>query len=227
MISTVSVFALLVKLGIWQLQRSQEKADWQQELSFRQSQSELSYSQLLALPSNTLYTGFRLQTQASPAMEKVLLLDNQVYQGRVGYLAFQIMEVMPNRPWLLLELGFISTTANRSDLPVIQPISAPVMLTGRLYNKEANPMSAELMAEAGWPKRIQNLNLNQLSIELNHALAPAILQPDKLASHQLPHPWQPFPMTPEKHKGYAFQWFVMAAVFISIMGGLLLRQIKQ
>lgn len=226
-ISTVSVFALLVKLGMWQLQRSHEKADWQQQLTIRQSQSALSYLALLSLPNDTQYTGFRLQTHATPAMNKILLLDNQVYQGKVGYLAFQVMEVLPSHPWLLLELGFIAATADRSHLPKISPIATSVMLSGRLYNKENNPMSTELMAEKGWPKRIQNLNLQQLSIELKHTLAPAILQPDRLASHQLPHPWQPFPMTADKHKGYAFQWFVMATVFISIMGGLLLRKIKQ
>ncbi|WP_299489959.1 SURF1 family protein [uncultured Shewanella sp.] len=231
MISTVSVFTLLVKLGMWQLERYQEKLDWQQELTLRQNQTELSYPQLMTLPSHTSYTGFRLSTRVTPIhtpiTNHILLLDNQVYQGQVGYLAYQIMEVLPHLPWLLVELGFVAANINRQILPSIHPISVPTTLKGRLYNKQANPMSHTLMAEKGWPKRIQNLNLNQLEKELQHAIAPAVLQPDTLDTHTLPHPWQPFPMTADKHKGYALQWFAMAAVFISIMGGLLLRKIKQ
>lgn len=211
---------------MWQLERYQEKVEWQQALTLRQSQAALSYTQLLAMPSHTLYTGFRLHADINPKSNNILLLDNQVYQGQVGYLAYQAVEILPNLPWLLVELGFVAANINRQILPSINPILVPTRLTGRLYNKQANPMSQELMAEKGWPKRIQNLNLKQLEKELNQTLAPAVLQPDSLDTHTLPHPWKPFPMTADKHKGYALQWFVMAAVFILIMGGLLLRKIK-
>ncbi len=212
---------------MWQLDRYQEKKVWQQELTLRSNQTALNYTQLLTLPNQTQYTGLRLQTDINPTSNHILLLDNQVYQGQVGYLAYQAVEVLPHLPWLLVELGFIAASSNRQILPSIKTIPNSMTLTGRLYNKQTNPMSQDLMAEKGWPKRIQNLNLEQLEQELNHTLAPAVLQPDRLHTHTLPHPWKPFPMVADKHKGYALQWFVMAAVFILIMGGLLFREIKK
>ncbi len=208
--TTVSLLLLLVKLGFWQLDRAALKESWQSELILRQSSSPLSFSQLLALPTSEQITGYRLSINASPALDKVFLLDNQVYQGTVGYLALQPMQVGTNKAWILLELGFIPAGFDRSVLPEVTPISSNQHFTGRLYQKQHNPMSSDLMAEPGWPKRIQNLNLSQLSQTLGHPLAPAVLQPEKIFGLVLPHPWKPIPLSAQKHRGYALQWFSMA-----------------
>ncbi|MGS0674040.1 SURF1 family protein [Shewanella sp. 125m-1] len=225
-LSTVIVFSILVKLGFWQLERAQYKALWQQQLTDRQAASVLSYSQLLSLPKDEPLTGFKLKTAVAPISTNVFLLDNQVYEGRVGYIALQALQVSASEPWLLVELGFISASMDRSKLPNLTAITNPIMLEGRVYQKQFNPMSFDLMAEAGWPKRIQNLNIPQLSEQLNQSLSGVVLQPSNL-DNPYPHPWQPIPLSSQKHQGYAVQWFAMAGVFILIMGYLFFRMLKQ
>ncbi|GAK83046.1 cytochrome oxidase biogenesis protein Surf1 [Vibrio ponticus] len=45
-----------------------------------------------------------------------MLLDNQTYNGEVGYLALQLVRAIDGRN-VLLELGFVAAKSSRSDLP--------------------------------------------------------------------------------------------------------------
>lgn len=117
LILTVTVFVILVKLGLWQLHRGEEKALLLAQMESRQALAPLTFKQLLQKIHLEDVTGYRLSITASPANAQIWLLDNQVYQGQVGYLAFQALEVEPEKPWLLVELGFIAATSSRDELP--------------------------------------------------------------------------------------------------------------
>ncbi|MCL1093857.1 SURF1 family protein [Shewanella kaireitica] len=226
-LSTLMVFTILVKLGFWQLERAEQKLQWQTALSQRQNASVLTYEQLLAKLGNDNLTGYKLSTQVAPILQQVFLLDNQTVNGRVGYLAYQAFEVSPDKPWLLVELGFEPGSVDRSILPNVAALTAPLKLSGRVYQKQMNPMSSELMAETGSPMRIQNLNIEQLALLINKPLAPVVLQPNNIPGDSRVHPWQPIPLSAQKHQGYAVQWFSMAGVFGLIMLFLLFRKLKQ
>ncbi|WP_345844812.1 SURF1 family protein [Shewanella algae] len=214
---TLGLFLLMVKLGFWQLQRAEEKQLLAQEIAAKADAGPSSFSALLRQDPSSRLTGQKLQLSANVLSGKQLLLDNQVYQGRVGYLLLQPLQVEPEQPWLLLELGFIPAPEKRSELPEILPLPPRLTLEGRLWQKGSNPLSQELLAEAGWPKRIQNLNWPQLEHLLGHKLIPAVLQPVQLEGVDLPRPWQPLPMPAEKHLGYALQWFSMAAALLLLL----------
>lgn len=224
---SVAMFLILVKLGFWQLERAEMKERWQAELTHRQSSAPLTYAQLVSFPAAEQVTGYRLSVLASPASSQIFLLDNQVFKGRVGYLALQPMQITADGPWMLVELGFIAAGLDRRILPGVDVIEKEVSLNGRLYQKQANPMSSALMPEAGWPKRIQNLNLGEISQLLGQPLAPAVLQPDHLDGIDLPHPWTPIPLSSQKHRGYALQWFSMALAFaLLILYSIYSRRVK-
>ena len=226
-LSTLMVFTILVKLGFWQLERAEQKQQWQAALSQRQNASVLTYEQLLANLGNDNLTGYKLSTQVTPILQQVFLLDNQTVNGRVGYLAYQAFEVSPDKPWLLVELGFEAGSIDRSILPNVAALTSPLLLSGRVYQKQMNPMSSELMAEAGSPIRIQNLNIEQLALLIDKPLVPVVLQPNNIPGDSRIHPWQPIPLSAQKHQGYAVQWFSMAGVFALIMLFLFFRKLKQ
>lgn len=212
-LATIGVFILLIKLGIWQLDRAEYKQRLEQELVKRQSITELGYKEVLALASNQAVTGYPVMLQATP-INKLILLDNQVYQGQVGYLAYQVMKITEELPYLLVELGFVIAPKNRNQLPNIMPITKQLNLIGKVYQKQLNPLSSKLMAEPNWPKRIQNLNIPQLSQDIELSLSPFVFQPNNIPELPLPHPWQPIPLSSQKHFGYAVQWFGLAAAFL-------------
>lgn len=213
MIATVSMFLVLVKLGFWQLDRAELKTQLQSQLIERQASEPLTFDQILGTPTSESLTGYRLNASVGPVSENIFLLDNQVFNGRVGYLAIQAMQVSQEQPWILVELGFIPAGTDRRILPDIKAIDTTLTLNGKLYQKYANPMSSTLMPESGWPKRIQNLNIPEISKLLDKPIAPVIFQPDDIPGLNLPHPWTPIPLSAQKHRGYALQWFSMAIAF--------------
>ncbi|EIB6365685.1 TPA: SURF1 family protein [Vibrio parahaemolyticus] len=214
---TVVVFSLLVKLGFWQLERGQEKQALEQALLAR---ADAPYQSLASVLDNNDWReesviGVKVQAEAKPEPLPVVLLDNQTFQGKVGYLAYQVVSVGQDPITLaLLELGFVEGLRTRDSLPTVTTLTSPTNVTGRLYRKSMNPLSSELMPEMGEGIRVQNLNISELNELLNVELMPAVLQPDNLENWAYPFPWNPLPLTSSKHFGYAVQWFVMAGVFL-------------
>jgi cytochrome oxidase assembly protein ShyY1 len=229
---TVSVFALLVKLGLWQYHKGEDKSLWQASLAQRQDAAPLSLEALLAMGSDEALTGFKLQLTASPVAQPLLILDNQVHQGQVGYLVFQLFAITTqaedalSKPWLLVELGFIGADKDRRVLPSVQALTeTSYSLSGRVYQRQLNPVSDKLFAEAGSLIRFQNLNLPALEQYVDHELYDFVLQPQDLLG--LAQPWQPVPMPADKHFGYAFQWFTMASVFALMLLWLAYKRSKK
>ncbi|CAI2331365.1 transmembrane cytochrome oxidase complex biogenesis factor transmembrane protein [Vibrio parahaemolyticus] len=214
---TVVVFSLLVKLGFWQLERGQEKQALEQAILAR---ADAPYQSLTSVLDNNDWReesviGVKVQADAKPEPLPVVLLDNQTFQGKVGYLAYQVVSVGQDPITLaLLELGFVEGRRTRDSLPTVTTLKSPTNVTGRLYRKSMNPLSSELMPEMGEGIRVQNLNVSELNELLNVELMPAVLQPDNLENWAYPFPWNPLPLTSAKHFGYAVQWFVMAGVFL-------------
>lgn len=215
----VVLFIVMLKLGFWQLSRAEEKQVWQQEITQRQQQLPLNITQLTQLinTQDTNLSGYRLNVTATPILQKLIMLDNQIYQGKVGYLVFQPLAVKGTESWILLELGFIEAGLSRNQLPQVLELINEQQFNGRVYQKQLNPFSHELNPEHGWPKRIQNLNIKQLENQLNHSLLNVVLQPEQALASNLPHPWQPIPMPAKKHQGYALQWFSLAGALLILM----------
>ncbi|QSX29968.1 SURF1 family protein [Shewanella cyperi] len=203
---TLGLFVVLVKLGLWQLSRAEEKTLLARQMEQRQDR-ELSVAELERMPESEL-TGYRLKVEGR-FLSPVLLLDNQVYQGKVGYLVYRVLDSGAQKK-LLVEQGFIAAPATRDQLPDVPVPPDPVVLSGRLYQRHSNPLSPGLGPEIGAVTRIQNLELAELERFLALPLQKAVLQPDKLPGAELPRQWLPMPMAASKHLGYAVQWFALA-----------------
>lgn len=213
---TLALFLLLVKLGFWQLDRAQHKQQLAADYALRAKNPPLTSQQLLTLTTDV--TGYQAKTRVSPSYSPLIYLDNQTYQGQVGYLVYQLMQIETHAPLLLVELGFIAGQHDRSKLPKIKHIAAPIVIEGKLYQKQLNPVSYQLFAEPfAQALRIQNLNIKQLSQQLNKPILPFALQLQAGQFNQLAKPWKPIPMPAKKHLGYAVQWFGLAAAFIILV----------
>lgn len=217
---TVVAFSILINLGLWQLSRADEKSQIEQKVTQREQLASIRLSELTAEQVNNP-TGVRVSIKATPVKGRYLLLDNQSVDGEVGYLALQLIKTQTGNS-LLLERGFVPSSLYRSELPKVDWLSEPFAFTGRLYNRSMNPLSQELHMEQGEVSRIQNLNFSQLREAWRIDLVPYVVQPI-MDSWPYVQPWRPISMKPEKHLGYAVQWFSMAAVLALLAIGLLVR----
>ncbi len=187
---TVVVFAVMVKLGFWQLDRGNQKLAMEQQLQLRADANPVAIEDWQMSPSEEA-TGVKLSLRIAPLTDDVnvqrVYWDNQTWQGKVGYLVFQPVRLLANDPQSdfevvgLIELGFIPAGRDRQVLPEVVGISQKQRsqaqasqtqtIVGRLYRKQDNPMSQGLMPEMmeitdGLGLRIQNLSLEDLSQHL-------------------------------------------------------------
>ncbi|WP_100751627.1 SURF1 family protein [Vibrio salilacus] len=221
---TVVAFSILIKLGLWQLARAEEKNEIEQRVSQREEQGPVLLTSLSS-DQRTIPTGLKVKLSAAPVKDRYLLLDNQHYAGQVGYLALQLVEAKTGQ-WVLIERGFVAAPNTRTQLPTVEWLTEPMEITGRLYRKSLNPLSQDLMMEQRQPSRIQNLNFAQLEALWQLTLEPYVVQP-LAEGWPYPQPWQPVSMNAEKHFGYAVQWFSMATALVVLSILLLIRTLKQ
>ncbi|MEZ8484103.1 SURF1 family protein [Vibrio splendidus] len=225
-LTVVSVGAL-IKLGLWQLDRGNEKLRYEQQLSERAQQSSRSLdtvisewkgsrTQMQGASEQPSLNGLRVDLELEAPSGLVVLLDNQINQGTVGYVIYMLGEVptQDGRKQLLIDLGFVAASRDRRELPQLGSITLPTNMSGRLYTRSLNPLSHELGLENTTPNRIQNLNITALSQYTGQEVLPFVFQPQSLDAWPYEMLWRPTAMKSEKHFGYSFQWFVMAAVLL-------------
>lgn len=220
---TVVLFSILVKLGFWQLGRAEEKRSIETRVESLNQREPKLLSELTSLELDEP-TGMLVRFRAEMVKEKYLLLDNQNHQGEVGYLALQLAR-SENGLWVLVERGFVTAPNLRSKLPKVDWLEGVLEGKGRLYRKSVNPLSQELYMESEVPSRIQNLNFEQLEEQWQVDLEPYVIQP-QFEQWLYPQPWQPISLSPEKHTGYAVQWFSMAGALLLLCGVVLFREIQ-
>jgi cytochrome oxidase assembly protein ShyY1 len=227
LVLTVVVFSSLVKLGLWQKQRGNEKMALEQSLALRAEQPPVVLSSLdlpLAHQGDHDYQNWiAVPVSAHLVPEPVLFfLDNQTLDGGVGYLVLQMMrDIEKANQRYLVELGFVAGGLDRQTLPSVSALLEPVVFSGRLYKKMNSPLGSELYTErfdleSTQQYRIQHLNTAQISELVGAELSAWVVQPtDALTAY--PHPWKPVSMNSAKHFGYSFQWFTMATVFAIVV----------
>ncbi|PMN83402.1 cytochrome oxidase biogenesis protein [Vibrio splendidus] len=233
---TVVSVGILIKLGLWQLDRGNEKLRYEQQLSERAQQSSRSLDTVISewkdsriqaqgASEQLSLNGLKVDVELETPSGLVVLLDNQVNQGAVGYVIYMLGEVrfkdenesLVAEKQLLIDLGFVAASNDRRELPQLGNITLSTNMSGRLYTRSVNPLSHELGLENTTPKRIQNINITALSEYTGQAVLPFVFQPQSLESWPYELLWRPTAMKSEKHFGYSFQWFVMAAVLLFLM----------
>lgn len=213
-ILTLTAFAILINLSWWQLSRAGEKTTQLARLAQLQADGAIAPADLALLPS-TGVDGVPLRGQASWLAPYVWLLDNQIVNGRVGYdVVVPVQAAGLGRP-LLVNLGWVAGSDSRETLPQIA-IDAKFALNGLLRTKVDGLILLGQNAEdhGQWPMRVQQIDYAVLAHQSGHDLYPALLYQQE-GSDFIQH-YQPVVLSPEKHRGYALQWFLLSVAVVGV-----------
>lgn len=198
-----------VQLGQWQLRRADEK----QSMLTAFEAGAGSVVPLPAVGELPRYQRIVVSGRYDPAHQ--FLLENVSHEGRPG-----VRILTPLRreagTTVLVDRGFIATSGDRSEVPPVEVDAAPRELLARI---SALPRPAvELAPEEGrgWPRRVSFPTMVELAEALGEGLHPQLLLLEDGQSDGFLRAWRPDGMAPERHLGYAVQWFGLAAtVFIT------------
>jgi surfeit locus 1 family protein len=203
---------ITVRLGFWQLDRADEKRVLAEQFTVLVDLPAADFQQL----SPKERKNYRPVTAMGRFNQQVFLLDNQVYQGKFGYEVIQGFELSDGE-LLLVSRGFLPGNLDRSILPEIKTPTQPILLSGYLYKSLDSLELADNQLSKTYPQVIQNPSGEKLykhllkSDRIGH---PFLLRLAEESPYSFAAHWQIINVSPEKHLGYALQWFLMAAVLL-------------
>lgn len=205
-------FPLTMRLGFWQLERGEEK---QGMLSVHQQRAAASRVDVSKLQQAEDRQYVKVFVAGVFDNSTTLLLDNRVRGGRPGYEVISVFRPV-GQPALLVNRGWIEGNLNRAILPVVPLIENEVTLTGYLYQSPGQQfMLGSDLWDADKPLQIvQNAAPEIVAERLGEPFYDYMLRLDKDAVGAFDSTWHIVNVQPEKHLGYAVQWFVMAAVLV-------------
>lgn len=214
LVITLTAFIILINLAWWQLQRASEKTQHLQQLQQLQRDGALQPGELQALGSER-FDGAPLVGQARWLAPYIWLLDNQIVNGKAGYDVVIPVKADGLEPALLVNLGWIEGAPTRDELP--QPdIPDVIVLDGLVRANVSGLMLLGQNAEDSgqWPIRIQRVDYSELSRLSALTLFPALVYQQRGSVYQ-PH-YKAVVLPPEKHRGYALQWLLLAVAVIGV-----------
>jgi len=221
---TVCVLPLLITLGFWQLNRADEKRQIQQAFEQKQQQAPRPLTQLSAEQKSIAAVDMAFTPVTVTGefdQQHVLLLDNQVVNGQVGYDVLVPLKIAVSASsetqWVLINRGWVAAPPTRDQLPAIPLLSDGVMqLQGSVYVSpgEAFLLEDQNWQQAEWPLVIQSVDVPLLAKTLSRTFFPYQVRLADTDRAALNVHWQTISVEPQKHVAYAVQWFAMATALI-------------
>lgn len=214
-VAAAVLMGLFIALGIWQLNRAEEKQAILDSYAFRSRQPPIELALPLTNASRWRYRHVEITGRFDSHHQ--FLLDNQVRRGQAGYHVLTPLRV-GDRLSLLVDRGWVPLGGSRARLPEIPVTNAKVTLRGTIYVPYEQGFSLGGMdaGETAWPRRVQFVDFKQMGARVGLALADASLRLDPASPYCYRCEWQIAPFTPMRHLGYAVQWFAMAFALLVI-----------
>lgn len=202
--------ALFMRLGFWQLERAAEKKHMIAALSAFSQQAPSEWLPQGSLPAQ--YQPIRVKGHFLP---QVLLWDNQHYQHEFGYDVISALTLSDGRV-VLVDRGWVAGDSMRRQFPIIETPIGSIQLTGSVYYPSKKNW---LLGEALEKKEanltiVEQLDTHLISQFLHKSVYPFIIRLDKHAANGYVREWPVVAMSPQRHYGYAFQWFAISLVIL-------------
>lgn len=211
-LAALVMVALTLFLGNWQLNRAQEKQ------RLRESVDQLARQPALALPASPVkpedYAYHKTEAQGEFSPEHIIYLDNKVYRGKAGYHVIMPLKIGASPIHVLVNRGWVALPKERGRLPQVTTPQGPVKIEGIavIPSQRFLELSSQTVEGKVW----QNLVLERYRETSRLEIQPVVIQQLNDATDGLVRDWEAPDTGINKHKGYAFQWFTMAAAILII-----------
>jgi surfeit locus 1 family protein len=219
LLTTLLVFAgtaLCIRLGIWQLDRLEQRRAFNAQVESAWAQPLLDLNR--ELPQDVVEMEWRsVKVSGEYDFENQVALRNQYYGSDYGYhlltpLHFGGNAVLVDRGWIPAEGNDAPADWRKYDEP------GTVTVSGQIRLGQPKPRFggvADVLPEDGARLMIwNNGDLGQIASQIPYAILPIYVQPEPdVRDTDPPIPFQPeVELTEGSHFGYALQWFTFAVI---------------
>lgn len=212
--------AAFCALGFWQLDRAAQKRRLFAAFASAAAAPALDLAQARA-DDALRYPHVRVRGHF--VRERGYWLDEQSNHGRLGVHAIGVFAAADAADWLLVDRGWVMWDHAPGTKPAVPELPAGEVSLNGLYapfpGGGLRLGGNALPRQTTWPKLTLYLDAAPLAADLGHALLPRMLLLDPAPASGFVREWKPDVMPPERHQGYAVQWFAFVAVTLAIFVG--------
>jgi surfeit locus 1 family protein len=224
---TIAGMALFVSLGWWQMGRAREKQALVESFQ-RGADSNVDLGPDVEFDALPRYQHVRAAGQYDSGRQ--VFIDNMPSEtGKPGYRVLTPLRRADAKRLLLVDRGWVPLGASRESLPDVQVADTNRTVAGRL---DGFPSPGVRVGEAGvpgdthWPRVLNFPRQADLEHALGEPVEARILLLDPSQPDGYERAWRPaMQFGPERHYGYAVQWFAFAVVALVIFVSLSLRRL--
>lgn len=215
---TAALLPLFLSLGWWQWNRGQVRgAQWDEFARADAPPVDAGADSLRQLPRYT-----RVRLSGTWDHERQFLLENISHAGAPGYMALTVLR-LPEGSLMLVNRGWLPFTGYREQLPDVslpaEAVGVPVQVTGRLASLPVAGLPSGRnapAADAPWPRVASFPTREQIEESYGAPLVEPLLWLDADAGPGYLRDWQPGGLPPERHIGYAVQWWSFAVLLLAL-----------
>jgi len=213
------LIVLLVSLGFWQLDRSEQKQVFVNKQLLSADKEDLKLTDTIDLNKSRYRT-----TEITGYFEssKQFLIDNQIVNGRAGYFVMTPFSILGLDRSVLVNRGWVRLNKDRRVLPEIAIEETTRTIIGRInyFPSVGIRLKGAEIPTNSWPSVVQVVDAKVLSEKLGYSLFPFQIELDKTMSDGYSRDWKNKTiMPPEKHVAYAVQWFGLAITLTVLFFG--------
>ena len=245
LITTLLAFVcipILISLGLWQLDRADEKRIIDQGVNDAIAKPALVLNQAdIESINKEIYRTALIQGQYDDT--KQFLLDNRTYKGQPGYHVISPMTfknnlvdnttygVLINRGWIKYngtrdQIRNISVNKELTQIEgTIKSIPQSIVLKDAAHDEISSTVVFKVKdKQLNGVRLIQSIELDRLEKALNYKLLPVIIELKPTVENGFIREWQPYYGSIDKHNAYALQWFAMASILLFLFIKLNIRK---
>src|SRR5690554_1403612 len=218
LICLISTLGMFTSLGLWQLERADEKRALARDLQLRASAAPVSLHE--AQQSPQFGDQMRVFAQGYIEQDAPFLIPFQFYRGQAGYEVIMPLRLsdgtlaLVSRGWLapgheVVTAGGDGAGSQLPEIPLVEGSGEARQWAAQLVVPAAEVVPATVV-DSQWPVRLARLNTEQAGRLLGEPVYPYLLrleagQPGVLTRH-----WSMPSVSTRSHTAYAVQWFVIA-----------------
>ena len=202
--------AITVSLGNWQLGRAAQKVERKERIEAQAAQPPIRVgADELAASDIELR---RVEARGVFDPRHTVFVDNRVRRGVPGFHVVTPLRIEGSARHVLVNRGWIAWEPERSRLPQVRTPTDAVTVSGIAV--VPSPRVFELSDAVVEGRIWQNLTLDRFRKAAPIAIQPFVIRQQSALDDGLVREWDAPDFGIDKHYGYAFQWFALAATIV-------------
>jgi surfeit locus 1 family protein len=213
----LAVLPVLIGLGLWQLDRADQKRALQSLYDQRMADAPITLGAEPVAPEAARY--YRAEVRGSYEAEREILLDNRVHEGRAGFHVITPFRIDGTDTRVLVNRGWVPLGATRAEMPLTPPPGGIQKITGivTVPNPNVFRLGPPPPLDRGWVRVWQHVDLARFAAAVTYPVQPVVILLDKESSGGgFVRDWKRLDTGIAVHEGYAFQWFSLALALATI-----------